>query len=66
MNLNEQDKVIINKFATDGNFNAVRPIFHKIFYNSFGAAISAERLLGRKDIIELFEEVIKEKKDDRK
>ena len=59
--LDEQDKAIIRKAAEDMKFKTIEPILNKIFVNSFGINVSAERFQGWKDVKNMFKEALEKK-----
>ena len=61
MQYSEQQKEVLKRWLEDGKYKSViKPILQEIFYNSIGVCVPADKIIGRKDFIDMFDEIIKE------
>jgi hypothetical protein len=61
MNFTDEQKATAKRCLENAKWKTVlKPIIKDIYFDNIGVATSTEKLLGRKDIISLFDEIVKE------
>jgi len=64
MQYTEDQKAIMKSSLQDAKWNTkLKPVLKQVLFQNIGSFLTMDKLVGRKDIIDLFDEVIKEIED---